>query len=197
QRNAARYLIAHAKANQGKWSDAATLFETLHRDYPRLQPYHAYNAARCRLRAGQAEAALQWAARVPAGTVPQAEAALVRLEALRVLGRSADVADEAAAYLTTFPSGPRRIEAMFRRAEVRRRRGRVPPARERRPARQGVVPGRAIVGGRRRSAGRRGPLRARRGGARRPQLRRRRAAALGRAGRGRGRVGERRQDPGR
>jgi soluble lytic murein transglycosylase len=118
ERGSARYLAALAKANQSKWSEAAALFEVLHRENPTLQPYHAYNASRCRLRAGQPEAALEWAARVPAGTVPEAEAALVRLDALRALGRWRDVADAAAAYLAQFPSGPRRIEALFRRAEA-------------------------------------------------------------------------------
>lgn len=117
ERSAARYLAALARANQSRWSEAAVLFEALHRENPRLQPYHAYNAARCRLRAGQPEAALEWVARVPAGTVPEAEGALVRLDALRALGRWRDVADAAAAYLAQFPSGPRRIEALFRRAE--------------------------------------------------------------------------------
>src|SRR5438552_4886056 len=55
ERSAARYLAALAKASQSKWSEAAALFEVLHRENPRLQPYHAYNAARCRLRAGQPE----------------------------------------------------------------------------------------------------------------------------------------------
>jgi soluble lytic murein transglycosylase len=118
ERNAARYLAALAKANQSKWTDAATLFQALFRDYPRLAPYHAYNAARCLLRAGQTEAALTWAGRVAAGTVPEAEGALVRLDALRTLSRWREVADAAAAYLTDFPSGPRRLEATFKRAEA-------------------------------------------------------------------------------
>jgi len=118
ERNAARYLAALAMANQSKWAPAAALFQALARDYPRLLPYHAYNAARCLLRAGQTEAALTWVARVPAGTVPAAEAALVRLDALRALNKTRDVADAASAYLTDFPSGPRRAEALFRRAEA-------------------------------------------------------------------------------
>jgi len=118
ERYAARYLAALAKANQAKWADAAAAFEALHKDYLRLQPYLAYHAARCRLRAGQLEAALDWAARVPAGSVPEAEAALIRLDALRGLARWHDVADDAARYLAAFPSGPRRNEALFRRAEA-------------------------------------------------------------------------------
>jgi soluble lytic murein transglycosylase len=118
ERNAARYLAALAKANQSKWADAAMLFQALFRDYPRLAPYHAYNAARCLLRAGQTEAALTWAGRVPSGTVPEAESALVKIDALRTLGRWRDVADATAAYLSDFPGGPRRLEATFKRAEA-------------------------------------------------------------------------------
>lgn len=118
ERNAARYLAALAKANQSKWAEAAALFQTLFRESPRLGPYHAYNAARCLLRAGQTEAALTWAGRVEAGTVPEAETALIRLDALRNLSRWREVADAAGAYLTDFPSGPRRVEATYKRAEA-------------------------------------------------------------------------------
>ena len=118
ERNAARYLAALAKANQAKWADAAPLFQALFRDYPRLAPYHAYHAARCLLRAGQTEAALTWAGRVETGTVPEAETTLIRIDALRNLGRWREVADATAAYLADFPSGPRRMEATFKRAEA-------------------------------------------------------------------------------
>ena len=118
ERNAARYLAALARANQSKWAEAAASFETLHRDYARLRPYLAYNAARCRLRAGQLEEAMAWAAKVPAGTVPEAESALVHLDAVRGLARWSDAAEEAAAYLVAFPGGPRRTEVLFKRAEA-------------------------------------------------------------------------------
>ena len=118
ERNAARYLVALARANQSKWAEAAALFQALFREAPRLAPYHAYNAARCLLRAGQTEAALTWAGRVEAGTVPEAEAALIRIDALRNLSRWRDVADATAAYLSDFSAGPRRLEATFKRAEA-------------------------------------------------------------------------------
>jgi soluble lytic murein transglycosylase len=117
--NAARFMAALAKANQAKWSDAAAAFETLYRQYPRFAAYHAYNAARCRLRAGQPQLALEWADKVDAGAVSEAEAQLVHLDALRALGRFADAAVAAADFLARFPSGPRRAEATFKQAEAR------------------------------------------------------------------------------
>ena len=118
ERQAARFLAALAKANQAKWGDAAALFEALFRDYPRLAPYHAYNAARCRLREGKPQSALEWAGKVGIGSVPEAEAELVHLDALRALGRWHDAAKAAAEYLAHFPGGPRRPEALFKRAEA-------------------------------------------------------------------------------
>jgi soluble lytic murein transglycosylase len=118
ERQAARFLSALAKASQSRWTDAAGLFESLYRDYPRLAPYHAYNAARCRLREGQPQAALDWVGKVAAGSVPEAEAVLVRLDALRALGRWQNSAAVASDYLVRFPNGPRRAEAMFKQAEA-------------------------------------------------------------------------------
>ena len=66
-----KYMLALARANQGKWNDAGQLFEELFKSYPKLAPYHAYNAARCRLRRGDAAGALEWAARVADGSVPE------------------------------------------------------------------------------------------------------------------------------
>ncbi|MBC8133311.1 MAG: tetratricopeptide repeat protein, partial [Deltaproteobacteria bacterium] len=118
ERQAARFLTALAKANQSKWAEAAALFEALYRDYPRLGPYHAYNAARSRLREGDLQAALDWAAKVPVGSVSDAEAALVALDALRGLSRWKDAAGAAAAFLARYPQGPRRPEAAFKQAEA-------------------------------------------------------------------------------
>jgi soluble lytic murein transglycosylase len=118
ERHAARYMAGLAKANQGKWSDAAALFETLYRDYERLEPYVAYQAARCFLRAGQPQAALDWAAKVPNGSVPDADSDLVALDALRALSRWPAAAQAAADYLARRPSGARRAEVMFKRAEA-------------------------------------------------------------------------------
>lgn len=118
ERQAARYLAALSRANQGKWLPAASLFEELHRTYPKLAPYHAYHAARCWLRAGQAQTALDWADRVPSGSIPEAESQLVAIEALRVLERWRDVADRAGAYVKRFKKGPRLAEALFRQAEA-------------------------------------------------------------------------------
>jgi soluble lytic murein transglycosylase len=113
-----RFLLALARMNLGQWDAAGALFEELHASYPLLAPYHAYYAARCRLRRGDSAGTLTWTEKVPSGTVPEAETALLRLDALTALGRWAEVDKEAGAYLDRFTGGPRRSEAMFRRAEA-------------------------------------------------------------------------------
>ena len=100
------------------WAAAGDMFEDLHTRYPVLAPYPAYQAARCRLRRGDNEGALAWVARVPEGTVLEAEAALIRLDALAALNRFAEVEREGAQFLERFPNGPRRAEAMFQRAQA-------------------------------------------------------------------------------
>ena len=118
ERHAAKYMLALARANQGKWNDAGQLFEELFKSYPKLAPYHAYNAARCRLRRGDAAGALEWAARVADGSVPKAEAELVRIDALRTLGRWSDALAALESYLQQWPNGPRRAESLFKKAEA-------------------------------------------------------------------------------
>jgi soluble lytic murein transglycosylase len=121
ERQAATYMLALARANQSKWPEAATLFESLYKRYPRLAPYHAYNAARCLLRKGDAAGAMEWAARVDPGTVPEAEAALVRIDALRALLRWDETLAALESYLERFPGGPRRAEVLSKKAEAMER----------------------------------------------------------------------------
>ena len=64
ERGPATYLLALAHASAGQWTKAEPLFESLFRDAGPLAPYHAYHAARCHLRRGDARGALVWAARV-------------------------------------------------------------------------------------------------------------------------------------
>ena len=116
--HAAKYLAGLARGYQGKWAEAAALFESLARDYDRLNPYVTYNAARCFLRAGQPQTALDWASKVADGSVPDAESDLVKLDALRALSRWKLAAKAAADYLSRRPSGPRRAEVMFKRADA-------------------------------------------------------------------------------
>ena len=118
ERDQARFLLALANMNLNAWQAAGDLFEDLWSTYPELAPYHAYYAARCRLRRGDAEAALTWASRVPAHTVPEAEAVLVRIDALGAKKRWSEVESEAKAFLDRFPAGPRRAEAKFHLAEA-------------------------------------------------------------------------------
>jgi soluble lytic murein transglycosylase len=118
ERRAARYLLALAQASQSKWAEAGALFEDLYATYPRLAAYHAYGAARCRLRRGDAAGALEWSGRVPEGSVLEADTSLVRIDALRALGRWEDAAAAIQAYLDRFPGGPRRAEALFKKGEA-------------------------------------------------------------------------------
>src|SRR5438128_2622997 len=118
ERHAAMYMLALARANQSKWSEAGALFEDLYGAYPSLAPYHAYNAARCRLRRGDAAGALEWAGRVPDGSVPKAETELVRIDALRTLNRWSDALAALESYLQQWPNGPRHAESLFKKAEA-------------------------------------------------------------------------------
>ena len=118
ERRAARYLMALAEASQSKWAEAGALFEELFTSYPKLAPYHAYNAARCRLRRGDAVGALEWSARVGKGSIPEAEAQLVAIDALRALARWDQALLAIRSYLERFPTGPRRAEATFKRGEA-------------------------------------------------------------------------------
>jgi soluble lytic murein transglycosylase len=118
ERLAATDMLALSRLNDGDWAGAGHLFEELFTSYSRLAPYHAYNAARCRLRRGDWAGALEWAAKVPAGSVPEAEAALVRIDGLRSLSRWDEALAAVKEYLTRFPNGPRRAEALFKKAEA-------------------------------------------------------------------------------
>lgn len=118
ERQAASYLLGLARANQGDWSGAGKLFEQLYESYPRLAPYHAYNAARCRLRRGDYAGALDWAAKVDPGTVPDAETDLIRIDALRSLFKWDEALAAIEAHLKRFPNGPRRAEVLYKKAEA-------------------------------------------------------------------------------
>ncbi|HVR61623.1 MAG TPA: transglycosylase SLT domain-containing protein [Polyangia bacterium] len=117
ERMAAQYLQALAGENQAKWSEAGAAFEELYRTYPKLAAYHAFHAARCRLRRGDATGALDWAARVPKGSVPEADSVPVRIEALRTLGRWQEVLAAASAALER-PSSATRAELLYKKAEA-------------------------------------------------------------------------------
>ncbi|HEY0711373.1 MAG TPA: transglycosylase SLT domain-containing protein [Polyangia bacterium] len=127
ERGPARFMLAYAQLAENDCDAAGPIFEDLHRSYPLLADHHAYNAARCRLRKEDSAGAIEWADKVSAGSVPEAEAELIKLDALAALERFAEVEKTASAFLERFPSGPRRSEAMYRRAEAMDRLGR-PPA---------------------------------------------------------------------
>ena len=124
ERNPLRFLLALALESGASWQAAGDIFEDLWSTYPLLGPYHAFHAARCRLRRGDIEGAFTWLARVPAGATIEADAAMLKVDAFTTAKRWAEAESETAAYLSRFPKGPRRAEAMFDRAEALRELGR-------------------------------------------------------------------------
>lgn len=126
ERHQLEFLHGLALMNLSSWQAAEAIFEELWSSYPLLAPYHAYNAARCHVRRGDVEGAFTWIARVPAGSVPEAEAIMVKIDAFVGTKRWAEVETEVSAYLARFPKGPRRLEALFDRAEALQALGRSP-----------------------------------------------------------------------
>jgi soluble lytic murein transglycosylase len=124
ERNPLRFLYALALMNQSSCQAAGDIFEDLWLAYPLLAPYHAYHAARCRLRRGDGEGAFTWLSRVPSGSVPEADAVMVKVDAFIAAKRWAEVETEVSTFLSRFPKGPRRAEAMFLRAEAMKELGR-------------------------------------------------------------------------
>jgi soluble lytic murein transglycosylase len=126
ERLPALYMLAQARMSLDEWTAAGTIFEELHGKYPLLAPYHAHYAARARLRRGDTAGALEWAARVPAKTVLEAETVLIKIDAFAATQRWSEVEALTGQFLERFPNGPRRAEAMFRRAEALENLGRSP-----------------------------------------------------------------------
>jgi len=118
ERNQLRFLQALALMNQSLWQAAEVIFEELWSGYSLLAPYHAYNAARCHLRRGDSDGAFTWLSRVPSGSVPEPDAIMVKVDAFVAAKRWGDVETEVTTYLSRFPKGPRRLEALFNRAEA-------------------------------------------------------------------------------
>ncbi len=118
ERNPMRFLLALSLMNQSSWQAAGGIFEDLWRSYPLLAPYHAFYAARCRLRRGDGEGALAWLARVPSDSVLAPDAAMVKVDAYVAGKRWADVDAAVDAFLARFPKGPRWSEALFQRAQA-------------------------------------------------------------------------------
>lgn len=117
-RSPLRFLLALSLESSSMWQAAGDLFEDLWSSYPLLAPYHAFHAARCRLRRGDVDGAFTWLARIPAGATIEADAAMLKVDAFFSAKRWAEVESETATYLARFPKGPRRAEAMFDRAEA-------------------------------------------------------------------------------
>ncbi len=127
----ARFLLGLAQSNLGRWTEAAATFERLWREDRLLRPYYAYHAAACHLRRGDRAGALAWVARVPRGSIPEAESALIRIEALAASRRFREVEREGTRYAERFPAGPRSAEAAFATAVAIEAQGRLLEAAER------------------------------------------------------------------
>ena len=126
ERNPLRFLRALALASQQSWQAAGEIFEDLWSTYPLLASYHAYHAARCRLRGGDTDGAFTWLARIPSGSVIEPDAVMVKVDAFVAAKRWDDVETEVSTYLVRFPKGPRWPEAMFLRAEALKELGHKP-----------------------------------------------------------------------
>ncbi len=118
ERLPARTTLALARMNANQWAAAANAFEALFREHPQLADYHAYHAARCHLRNGDAAKSLQWASRVGTQSVPDADAQLLAIEALERLEQWEQVEKRAEAFLQKYENGPRRAEARYRLASA-------------------------------------------------------------------------------
>jgi soluble lytic murein transglycosylase len=115
---AGKYLLGVGLEGQGRWREGEGVFEGLFRDDVLLRDYHAFHAARCHLRRGDAAGALEWSGKVERGAVPEAEARLVALDALRSLHRWSELEAAARDFDERFPAGPRRAEAAFARGQA-------------------------------------------------------------------------------
>jgi soluble lytic murein transglycosylase len=117
-RSQLQFLRGLALMSLSSWPEAQGIFEELWSSYPLLAPYHAYHAARCHFQGGDVEGALAWLERVPEGSVPEAEATMLKVDALIKTRRWAEVDTVVQGYLARFPKGPRRTEALFDQAEA-------------------------------------------------------------------------------
>ncbi len=118
EKQAATYLLGLSRIAQSDWDGAGKLFEQLYTSYPKLAPYHAYNAARCRLRRSDYAGALDWAGKVEKGSVLEAEADMIRVDALRGMARWEEALAALDAHLQKWPNGPRAAEVLFKKAEA-------------------------------------------------------------------------------
>jgi len=103
-----------------KFAEAAPIFEALVEGYPLLAPYHAYHGARCAYFAGRHRTALRLLGSVPADSVLDAEARLLRADALRARHNEDGAAQVYRDYLARYPKGMRLAEVYFRLGDHRR-----------------------------------------------------------------------------
>jgi peptidoglycan lytic transglycosylase len=126
----ARFLLALTLERQGRFARAEALFSGLIKRYPLLADYHRYHGARCLYRLKRFTQAEALAREVSTGAVLKQEAELLRADALRALGRHAEVAKIWKDYLKR-KAGQQLGQAHFRAAEALEALARAAPAKRR------------------------------------------------------------------
>jgi peptidoglycan lytic transglycosylase len=114
------FLGALGLEEKREFARAAPMFADLVESYPLLAPYHAYHGARCAYFAKQSRLALRLLDLIPADSVLDAEARLLRADTLRALGRDDDATAVYRDYLSRYPNGMRLAEVYFRLGDYRR-----------------------------------------------------------------------------
>ena len=114
--NQARFLCAQAELKAGRFASAAARFGELVESYPILGDHHRLGGARALLSAGRSSAALALAAGIDASSALDAEARVVRGDALTALGRHGEAVDTYRGYLTAYPDSWRAPELRARLA---------------------------------------------------------------------------------
>ena len=114
----AELLLAYALLEARQYGPASGLFDGLVKRYPLLVDYHRFHGARCRYKLKQFARAERLAAQVAPASPLSRDAELVRADALRALGRHAEVVKIWRAFLGRYPGGKQAARAHFRIAQA-------------------------------------------------------------------------------
>lgn len=114
----AELLLAHALLEAKQPGPASDLFDGLVKRYPLLVDYHRFHGARCRYKLKQFARAERLASQVAPDSPLSRDADLLRADALRALGRHAEVVKIWKAFLARYPGGKQAAQAHFRVAQA-------------------------------------------------------------------------------